>query len=107
MNPGDSDRPIGTFGPFTLRAECDAGPDGQLTLSTTESNSYADSDEATDIDFDAGEDFNVSEGEDEDDEVNAASPSGTSITGQLYVTDDAASLGGGCDFWGEITTTSG
>lgn len=107
MDPGDSDRTIGTFGPFTLRAECDAGPDGRLTLITTESNSDVDSDEDSDNDFDAGEDFPASEGEDEDDEINAASPGGTSITGQLYTSDDGTGLGGGCDFWGEVTTTSG
>ena len=107
MNPGDADRTIGTFGPFSLRAECDAGPDGQLTLTTSESNSFADSDEVLDNDFDTGENFNASEGLDEDDEVNAASPSGTAITGQLYTTEGAVPLGGGCHFWGEITTTSG
>jgi hypothetical protein len=105
MNPGDADRTIGKFGPFTLRAECDAGPDGQLTLTTSEDNSVADSDESSDNDFDSGEDFNASEGQDEDDEINAASPSGTAITGQLYTQE--IGLGGGCHFWGEVTTTSG
>jgi hypothetical protein len=106
LNPGDADRTIGTFGPFTLRAECDAGPDGQLTLTTSEDNAYADSDETSDSDFDTGEDFNASEGDDEDDEINAASLSGTGITGQLYTVDDGG-LGGGCHFWGEVTPTNG
>lgn len=113
LNPGDPDATIGTFGPFTLRAECDAGggdPDfanGQITLTTTENNSDADSDESSDDDLDTGEQFNASAGEDEDDEINAASPSGTAITGALYTSDDDAGLGGGCDFWGEVTTVSG
>jgi len=113
LSPGDPDRTIGTFGPFTLRAECDAGtgdPDfanGQLTLTTTENGADADSDDAGDDTFNVGEQFNASGGEDEDDEINAAAPSGTAITGQLYTSDDDVGLGGGCDFWGEVTTVSG
>ncbi len=104
---GADDRTIGSFGPFTLRAECNAGPDGQMTLTTSENNAYADSDETSDADFDVGDNFNASGGNDEDDEINAASVSGTAITGQLYTVESATALGGGCTFWGEVTTTNG
>lgn len=123
LNVGAAAQTVGTFGPFTLRAECnDSDPtatvsiESRVTITTSENNSIVDTDDDGDDDFDVGEtivwgggDFGAAPGDpadswSEETEGHAAAPGGTAIDGRTAVYSNFA--GSHCVLAGYVIQTA-